>query len=304
MKKPIFHHTLASMTLLVNLVSSIVAQPAKPPVVRKGKPIVFAVINNGTMLEPIAYLNNGKLEPTVDGGDDIGLIAAFGNAYYKKGTVYKLIFGGAAAGTVSVKSFDSKADCGKNLGTVTTKTTKTPLKGMVMSLATNAPITATVNSRRKPTPTEKDAADALARAEFLKLKLTPKVLRFQNLTAIDVDNDRNAELIGSYWVEIDKLTRGLLFFIAGKNTGGKYSIGHQEYRLVDQASIMGGAEIKSIDDGVLHELLLDAFDVDGDGTAEIFTHQASFEGAGFNAYRRSGTKWTRVFEGSNYRCAF
>jgi len=46
------------------------------------------------------------------------------------------------------------------------------------------------------------------------------------------------------------------------------------------------------------------FEIKSDGTGEIFTYVQSFEGAGFNAYRRASGKWTQSFETSNYHCAF
>ncbi|MFM9905383.1 MAG: hypothetical protein ACKVQJ_12535 [Pyrinomonadaceae bacterium] len=280
------------------LTGSIAAQ--KPA----AKPIIFAVLNDGKTLEPIAFINKGKLAATVDGGGEQNVITAFNKTYYKPGAVYRLIFGSANAGNVKVKSSNANAECSKNMAVATTSSTKAQLKGLVMGLATNAPIKSTTAiSRRKPTQAEKDEIDALAKAEFIKEKLTPKVLRYQNLTAMDLDGDGKVEFIGSYWVEIDKLTRGLLFFIAGKGSNGKYVVGYREYRSVDQANVMSGA-IKDVDDGVYHELLLDAFDYDGDGTAEIFTYVQSFEGAGFNAYHRSGAKWSKVFEGANYHCGY
>lgn len=281
------------------------AQKAKPKTIAKApKPIIFAVLNDGKTLEPIAFVNKGKLTTTVDGGSEASIIAAFNKVYYKPGTVYRLIFGGANAGTVSVKSSDSNAECSRNMAQITTKTTKTPLSGLVMGLATNAPGKSTaVSFRRKPTAEEKTEIEALVRSEFAKKKLTPKELRYHNLTALDLENDGKAELVGSYWVEVDKLTRALLFFIAGKGSNGKYSLGHHEYRSIDQAGVMSG-EIKDVDEGVYHELLLDAFDFDGDGTLEVFTYTQSFEGAGFHAYRRSGSKWVKSFEGSNYHCGY
>ena len=295
--------TLRSILLIAPLVLSIpiisVAQQSSA-----AKPIVFAVLDDGKTLEPIVNLNKQKLEAPVNGSDDATAIAAFNKAYYKKGTAYKLIFGGASAGTVTVQSSEPKSDCGKNLATATTKTTKTPLKGFVMGLATNAPIKSTTSFRRKPTAAEKTEADALARAEFAKQKLSPKELRFQNLTAVDLENDGTPELVGTYWVDIDKLTRGLLFFIASKGSNGKYSVGFHDYKSVDQGKMMSGASISEVDKGVYHELLLDVFDTDGDGVSEIFTNVASFEGAGFNIYKRNGSKFTKAFEGSNYHCAF
>jgi len=268
------------------------------------KPIIFAVLSDGKSVEPIAYVNKGKLTPPVNGSDAQNIIVAFNKTYYKPGTVYRLIFGSANAGNVTVKSSDAKSECSRNMGTVITTSSKVQLKGLVMGLATNMPSkTTNASYRRKPTAEEKEEIDALAKAEYAKQKLTPKVLRYQNLTALDVDNDGKPEFVGSYWIEIDKLTRGLLFFIASRGSSGKYTIGYHEYRSVDQANVMSGA-IKDVDDGVYHELLLDAFDYDGDGTAEIFTYEQSFEGSGFNVYRRTGGKWTRAFEGANYHCGY
>jgi hypothetical protein len=283
-------------------VSSVTAQKAATPA-KTPKPIIFAVLNDGLTLEPIAHVNKGKFEMPVNGSDDLAAKTAFSKNYFKKGTVYKLVFGGANVGTATVKNADPQAECSSNMATSITKTSKTLLKGLVMALATNAPIKSTTSFRRKPATAEKDEIEVLVRAEYAKQKLTPKVLRYQNLTALDLDNDGTAEFVGSYWVEIDKLTRGLLFFIAGKGTSGKYSIGYSEYQAIDQSKVMSG-EIKAVDDGVYHELLLDVFDYDGDGTREVFTYIQSFEGAGFNAYRRNGNKWTRVFEGSNYHCGY
>ncbi|MBV9240801.1 MAG: hypothetical protein JO314_02235 [Acidobacteria bacterium] len=267
-------------------------------------PMIFAVVQNGTSLEPIASIDKGRLKNPVNGSDDANALAAFSRAYYKKGAAYKLVFGSANAGTVTVSSANLKSECGKNIATVTTHATKTPLKGLVMGLATNAGIRSTAASyRRKPTTAEKDEIDALVKAEFVRQKLSPKTLHYQNLTALDVDNDGKADLVGSYWTEVDKMTRGLLFFIATKGSNGKYSFSYKEYRSVDQANVMSG-DIKAVDGGVYHELLLDAFDYDGDGVAEIFTYQQGFEGSGFFVYAKKGGKWTREYEFNNYHCAF
>ena len=303
MKKQNLLTTLFLLTGLSVFAAMAFAQKPKA-VVKIPKPIIFAVLNDGETLEPIAYVNKGKLEAPVSGGDDTNIVTAFAKTYYKSGTAYRLIFGTANGGSVTVKSSNPKSDCAKNMASVVTKATKTPLKGLVMGIATNAPAKSTLtSSRRRPTADEKTEIDALARAEFLKEKLTPKVLRSQNLTALDLDNDGTSEFVGSYWVEIDKLTRGLLFLIAVKGTNGKYSAGYRDYYAIDQANVMSGA-IKDVDEGVLNELLLDAFDYDGDGTSEVFTYTQSFEGAGFNAYRRTGAKWIKTFEGSNYHCGY
>ena len=267
-------------------------------------PVLFAVVNDGTRIEPIAYLKKGKLEPPVGGDAEPAQLADFGKAFYKSGTAFRLIFGGADAGVVTVTEFSSKADCSKNVATVAVTSTKVTLKGARMGLATNAPSNPkAAGLRRPPNAAERAEAEALVRAEFVKNKLAPKELRSQNLTAIDVDGDGKVELVGSYWIEIDKLTRALLFFIADKRQNGKYFLGWSEYRRIDQQGVMSH-DIRDVDQGVYHELMLDYFDVDGDGVAEIFTTEAAFEGSDFHVYRRSGGKWSRSYDFSNYHCAY
>jgi hypothetical protein len=303
MKKQTLLKGIIALSIVLCFITVATAQKPKPkPTAATQKPIIFAVLNDGSTLEPIAILGK-KLTAPVNGSDDAAKVAAFDKLFYRKGATYRLIFGGANAGTVTVKSADAKAECSRNMAEVTTTGAKTPLKGLVMALATNAPAKSATAFRRKPTPAEKAEMDALAKAEFLKQKLTPKVLHYQNLTAVDVDNDGKPEFVASYWIEIDKLTRGLLFFIAQKGSSGKYSVGFREYRSVDQSKVMSG-DIKNVDEGVYHELLLDTFDTDGDGTNEIFTYTQSFEGAGFNAYRRSGGKWVKAYEFDNYHCGY
>lgn len=294
---------LAVNTLCLCLLSAGPTFSQKKHAAKSAKPIIFAVLNDGGMLEPIVYVNKGKLERTVDGGDENSIIAAFNKTYYKVGAVYKLVFGSANAGTVTVKSSDIGAECSRNMALAVTKTTKTPLKGLVMGLATNAAIKNTNSVRRRPTPAERTEIEALVKAEFVAQKLTPKTLKYQNLTGLDLENDGTVEFVGSYWVEIDNLTRGLLFFIAAQNKSGKYAFGHKDYRAIDQASVMSG-DIKNVDEGVYHELLLDAFDYNGDGVSEVFTYTQSFEGAGFGVYAKDGNGWKNVFEDSNYHCGY
>ncbi len=293
---------LLAVSVIVSLLSvTVFAQ--KKPVVKTPKPIIFAVLNDGKTLEPIAYVNKGKLEPSVNGSDEKSIIAGFNKSYYKVGTSYRLIFGAANAGTVTVKSSDSRSECSANMAEAITKATKTPLKGLVMGLATNAVVKNTVSVRRRPTPAERTEIEALVKNEFVAQKLTPKTLKYHNLTALDLESDGKVEFVGTFWVDIDNLTRGLLFFIAAQGKNGKYAIGFKDYRSIDQASVMSG-DIKNVDEGVYHELLLDAFDYNGDGVSEVFTYIQSFEGAGFNVYARDGAAWANVFEGANYHCGY
>lgn len=276
---------------------------------RGRKPIIFAVVNGGEWVEPIAYIEKGKLTAPVGGDAEPKDLLAFTNSYYKPKSSYRLIFGGANAGTAVVTSSNPKADCSKNMAQVKVASTKTKLGGFVMALATDAAATkkAVSGLRRKPNWTERTEIDALVRAEFTDQKVSAaalKTMNYHNLTAIDVNNDKKAELVGSFWVNTSDKERGLLFFIAEKNSAGKYEIALSEYKTIKQDEVMSG-EIKALDTGgYYHELLLDSFDYDNDGTGEIFTYVQGFEGAGFFAYKRANGKWEKSFESSNYHCAF
>ena len=288
------------VSLILCFALSISAQASKP------KTIIFAVLNDGSTLEPIAYVEKGKLTPSVNGSDESSIIEAFNKTFYKPKTTYNLIFGGVKSGTVAIKSSDTKSECAKNMANVTTQSTKTKLKGFVMALATNSAVKNATGVRRIPTAAERAGVEKLVRAEFIKQKVSAKalkILHYHNLTAVDVDSDGKAELMGSYWVETSKTERALLFFIAEIAKNKLYAIGFSDSKIIKEKEVMSG-EIKHVDEGIYNELLLDVFDYDGDGTSEIFTYVQSFEGAGFNVYRREEGKWVKSFEGSNYHCGY
>lgn len=271
------------------------------------KPIIFAVVNDGKSLEPIAEISKGKLVQTTGGDSEQKALATFVNAYYKPLTTYKLIFGGASDGTITVKSANSKADCSKNVAVISTQAVKGKIKGLVMALATNElPAKNASGTRRFPTPAERSEIELLVRAEYTKQGVSEnslKNLHYHNLTALDIDNDGKAEMVGSYWVENSPNERNLLFLIADKGSDGKYAFTYSEYKKVTPEEVMSG-ELKALDDGTYNELLLDVFDVDNDGAAEIFTVIQGFEGNSFNVYSRQSGKWNRTFESSNYHCAY
>jgi uncharacterized membrane protein len=292
--------TITPILLMLSLVAPIFAQKTTTKPVTN---VIFAVLNDGRTLEPLAKIENGKLMQTVSGGDDGEILKAFSKTYYKPKTVYNLIFAGNIAGTVSVIKNDPTAECSTNLASATTKSTKAKLKGFVMGLATNMKPTKTFGTRRMPTPAERAAVEKLVSAEFAKNKVSAKTLRSHNLTALDVDKDGKMEFVGTYWVTTSATERALLFFIADSVRGGKLSIGFNVFRNIKKDEVMSG-EINALDEGVYHELLLDILDYNNDGVAEIFTYSQGFEGASFSVYRRNEGTWEQEVETSNYHCGY
>lgn len=297
-----------SLLFCVALATASFGQKAKPKAASsKPRPMVFAVLNDGSVIEPIGYVEKGKITPAIDNASEPAKIAAFHRSYYKAGSTYPLIFGGAASGKVTVKSADPKAECSASTASVTFSSTRAKLKGNVMALASNIVLgTKASGVRRLPTAVERSEIEALVRQEFEKQGVSPAAARkmnYLNLTSLDVNGDGKIELVGTFWAEPHPKSRALLFFIADKEPDEKYSFGATDYRVIEEKDVMGG-EISSVDDGVYHERLLDVLDIDHDGVAEVFTYIQSFEGAGFNVYRRAGDKWARIYEGANYHCAY
>lgn len=265
-------------------------------------PIIFAVISDGQAIDPIAFVEKGKLSALKDeDGKDY-----LNDNYYKLPTTYKLIFGGTDTGKITVKE-GAKGECSGNIGTNEAQSEKAKLKGLVMALATDLPMNKKVSGlRRMPTATERNEIEKLVRAEFSKQKVsanTLKTMNYHNLTALDVNNDGKPELVGSYFISPTKTERGLLFFIAEKNASGGYVFGHSKYEKIMQDKVMSN-DIKDVDTGILNELLLDVFDYDNDGTSEIFTVGQAFEGNNYYVYKKTAGKWSRVFETYSYRCGY
>ena len=175
-----------------------------------------------------------------------------------------MIFGGIANGKVTVVKSAPESDCATNMAEAKTVSAKAKLKGLVIGLATDVVIKKkALGTRRTPLIAERTEIETLVRDEFTKQKVSAanlKGLRYHNLTAVDVDNDKKAEFVGSYWLPTTKTERAMLFFIAEKGADGKYSMTHSEFKLVKQDEVMSG-EITDLDKGIYHELLLDILEL-------------------------------------------
>lgn len=279
---------------------SVVAQKHKLEPAPKKKAIIFAVVNDGSWLEPIASVENGNLIENAGTNEK-----SFASSHYKPNSPYQLIFGGAQSGTVIVESSNIGKECGGSSASISVRSAKVHLKGFVMALATDVKVKQLNGYRRKPTLSERFEIEALVRTEFSKQKVSTvalKNLHYYNLTALDIDGDGKAEFVGSYWVATKPDRRDLLFFIAEKGSSDKYSFSYSDYAAVGPDGLMSG-DVKDLDT-MGGEILLDVLDYDNDGVSEIFTIAKAFEGNNYHVYKRSGRKWTRVHDTYDYRCAY
>jgi len=306
---PMRKNKILSLLVLVLAVGSMTfaAFGQKAKAKTKPKPIIFAVLNDGKMIEPIAQVEKNKLTRAVGGDATTEKKKSFTDAFYKSKVLYRLIFGGKDNGAVKVESFNPNADCSSNMAQVRVSTRRVKLRGFVMGLATDmASKKPGSGVRRLPSAAERLEIDNLVKKEFAKNKIAKNAIakrKYHNLTAIDVDNDGTAELVGTFYVPISAKERGLLFFIAQEGENGNYYFSYSEFSRMKDSDVMSG-EISALDDGIYHELLLDVLDYDGDGVGEIFTITQGFEGNNFTVYKKDGKKWAKVFAGSNYHCGY
>lgn len=308
---------LAILSLLVLCVTSIVAQKKKTIVVQKTKPAVvqkakslktiFAVVSDGKQIEPISFIENSKLKPIVVDISQAKGKTDFVKNHYQPKTKYTLIFGGQNVGTATVTKDLAETDCASNQADVSLTSSKVKPKGFLMALATDATPKKNVKGvRALPTSSERAEIEKLVMAEMkgknVPIKNTGE-LRYHNLTKIDVDSNGNPEFVGTYWYNTGDKKRSLLFFIAEKDAEGNITIPFKEFGEMEEKDVMSG-DIKDLDNGIYHELLIDMFDYDSDGVSEIFTMSQAFEGSNFYAYKRENGKWTKVLETFNYHCAY
>jgi hypothetical protein len=278
---------------------------------RKGN-VLFAIFGNdatsGTM-EPFLIIEGGKFLNPVAGDSDGDEIKRFSNSYYSKGRKYRLLFGGSEAGTATVKKSSVDFECFRTGAEVSLSTTA-KLNINVMAIATDSEtLGSSKSSRRAPTAAERAASVSLAKDNF-KQKGVPAVLvagiQTVNLTALDLDADGKAELVGSFLV---KKTRGgqerFVLFLLAEPEGQSYRAGVVKYASYKPKDIMSGGDIDGIGSGGLYtERLLDQLDLNGDGKAEVITITVGFEGVGYDIYEKQGGQWKSIYEFGNYRCAF
>lgn len=272
--------------------------------------VIFAVMRRGDAdfaFEPIAIYRRGNFVASITGESSPAELTRFGNSYYKAGQRYRLIWGGAEAGTVVTKESQQGSDCARAAATAAVHTS-IRLGGNLMALATNSPkLGLAKSSRRAPTDAERagvnEGVQKIFREKGVPADALDKV-RTINLTATDLNADGAAELIGTFVVKRGAALLDRLFLIA-EPTGTTFKVGHANYDLVKAEDLMSPESFESIGESAfLTEILLDQLDVDRDGTGEVFTIRYSFEGTNYAIYKKGGKGWTLIQEFYNYRCAF
>lgn len=270
--------------------------------------VVSAMNPSSASMLPFVIIENGQFKQPIAGDSDQAEMNSFIGNYYSKGHKYKVLFGGAEAGSLTIKKSNKDDECSRTSADVALRST-VRLNRNVMALATNSDsLGAAKSSRRSPTPAERAALLPLVKAAYkgkgVPAALLPGLMTI-NLTALDLNNDGKSELIGSFVVKKQQggAARYALFLIA-EPQGDSYRTTVLQYDRFTKADIMEGAELTAVEGGVYLERLIDVLDLDGDGTSEVATVKEGLEGDGYFIYKKQGGAWNKAYEFSNYRCGF
>jgi hypothetical protein len=309
-RRPYVASILAAILLLASLsVGSTAEREAR----QQSSPAALFVVYGrqwaNTYMVPFVIIEGGQFKQPIAGDSDADEISRFTDAYYSKGKKYRVLFGGGEAGSLTVQKSNKDEECTRTSADVALRSTAR-LNRNVMALATDSASLGdgAKSTRRPPTAVERAALMPLVRAAFkekgVPAALLPSLVTV-NLTALDLDNDGKAELVGSFVAR--KTGRGAAryaLFLFAEPQGASYRTTVLQYDRFTNADIMSGADLTVVENGVYVERLVDALDLDGDGTLEVVTERDGLEGDGYSIHKKQGGKWDRVYEFSNYRCGF
>ena len=276
---------LFSLLTATALTKSTAVTQKKPQNTTVEGTVVFAINKHpdGATLDPIVIFNKGQyIDPLPDNEAFVEQVRA---KYMRSGQMHRVIFGGADAGTISV---GNRHEFG--LTHAGTLQSSIRLGDEVMALATSSEtLGGKQNTRRAPTQDERNAMMALM-TEAYRLRKLPILsiakVQINNITAIDVDADGKAELIGSFEIHGRNYTTWALFLMA-EVKNGQYKPGLTWYH----KGAEGTAEVRR---------LIDILDLDGDGVAEVFTMNGYYESSDFTIYKRVKGVWRSVYQGGGF----
>ena len=252
--------------------------------------VIFAVNKydaDNTTIDPVAIFSAGRFVNPMAKDDD-ATRNQFAAKYLRPEQQHRLLFGGAEAGSVTVKERYNECIC---LTAKIDAQTSVKLGGEVRALATNSEkLGAKQSSRRAPTPEERAAVIDLAKQAFKQNKVAAGFLASLttiNLTRIDLDGDGKTELIGSFEVKGAKETSHALFLIVEPQASG-YKIDLSWYKLNNNEETNESRR------------LVDQLDIDGDGIGEVIAQSSYYESTDFTIYKKVKGVWRSVYQGGMY----
>lgn len=241
-------------------------------------------------MEPIVVINGGKYtQPPVEAEPPVS--KKFSDAYFRAGRRYRVVFGGGDVGSLTVKK-EVEPGCVGLIAEVVVQTT-VRLGGQVQALAVSSDnIGRGESSRRAPTEDERASAVEVARVVFGQRGVAAalvKKMKTVNLTATDIERDGKFELIGNFEIHGKNEVAYTLFIIFEPTAAGKYKPAWNWYH-------------KGVEESYEDRSLVDAIDLDGDGTAEVIAEGRYYESNDYVIYKREAGAWRPVYKGGGGGC--
>ena len=301
--KPLTLALVVSM-LAVAALSRAGAQTKKPPArpaAAAAKTVIFAISKYETnvSMEPVVIYSRGVYtKPPIDG--DEATVKTFVDDYFKPGRQYRVLSGGGEAGTLTVKQYQEPGCVGINAEV--NVNTSARLGGNVQALATNSQtLGKRAVSRRAPTDIERVFALMQAQAAYTNNRVGAalvKNMEVVNLTATDLDNDGNFELVGNF-----RVTRKL------KDAEDSYNLFMITTPVADytqQSAQSGKPALVWFHHGSEAEYaerkFVDQVDIDGDGVSEVIAGGSYYESNDYIIYKRQAGSWRPVYQGAGGGC--
>ena len=248
-------------------------------------------------LEAIAIFDQGQFKAPA--GVKNRDAAAFIKKYLPRDRKFFVVFGGGAAGTINLTNTGLGCnDLIYGIGPFNPGSLGIArIHGRVQVLATTSDMVARSEIwRRAPSADERAAAVGLAKVVFASKGLTPAQftkMETVNLTAIDVDGDNRAELVGTFSAPQADTNRAPRYLcLIAEREGANYQTAFSGYRYFPKSDVYNSGE----------ESLIDYVDVERDGTAEIVTSYTGVTEGGYHIYRRVNGAWKMVYENSTDFC--
>ena len=285
----IFSAAARSLVLLMVVInvapSGAYSQTRRPPV-------LFAVSSESgdASMDAIAILDGKTLRAPYR--DDEKDHQRFGDQYWAAGTVYRLMFGGGEAGTVTVNEWGRGCETIHARGTFNTKVR---IGGKVWALATNSEsLGKRLPSRRAPTDAERAAVMTLMKSIYSQRGAPANLIgaiKVSNLTATDLNGDGKHEIIGSFALAAkNKFERDLFLIATPQATGMRAEfVKFQAYQPPPEGFL------SSID-------FIDQLDIDGDGVAEVFATGGGFDGYALLVFKKVNGQWRQIYDMAGDAC--
>jgi hypothetical protein len=261
----------------------------------QAEPIVLVQITKQSFSDPtldvIALIENGQFN--APRGVKVKDMEAFATKYLPNGRRFFVVFGGGAAGTIDVAS--TGLGCNERVyatGPFAAGSLGSDrIHGAVRGLATNSDrIARSEIWRRAPSADERAAAVDLAK-EFFTAKGVPSTqlakMETINLTAIDIEADNKAELVGAFKAPVaDKEKPPHYLFLIAEGEGKNFKAAYSSYGYLPKSKIYSSGE----------ETLIDYIDLDRDGLAEIISSYTGLTDAGYRIYRKTNGQWQKIYQ--------